>query len=103
MQKWRPTSRSSRLHPAWLTPASLQDRQIVRLRVTRASCGLRLLLSGGETASSGEHHQSVPRHAPELEGKRPVEDHDEHAVDPLKDGRGVLQRKALLAKEDSTW
>lgn len=51
---------------------------------------------------SGQDHQGVPRHVPELKGKRPVEEHDEHAVDPLKDGGGVLQDEALLAEENST-
>lgn len=61
---------------------------------------------GGEFVhhpSSGQDHQGVPRHVPELKGKRPVEKHDEHTVDPLEDGGGVLQDEALLAEEDSTW
>lgn len=54
-------------------------------------------------SSSGQHHQCVSRHVPELKGKSPVEEHDEHAVDPLKDGGGMLQGEALLAKKNSTW
>lgn len=69
---------------------------------------LRLELGGGEAlklsrAPSGQDQEGVPGHAPELEGERPVEEHDEHAVDPLEDGRGVLQGEALLAEEDSAW
>lgn len=53
-------------------------------------------------ASSGQDHQGFSRHVTKLEGKGPVEEHDEHAVDPLKDGGGVLQDKALLTEENST-
>lgn len=52
---------------------------------------------------SGQDEQGVSRHVSELEGKGAVEEHDEHAVEPLKDGRGVLQGEALLAEEDSAW
>lgn len=71
-----------------------------------AAAHLCLLSRAGEVLhrpSSGQDHQGVPRHVPELKGKRPVEEHDEHAVDPLEDGGGVLQDEALLAKEDATW
>ncbi len=74
--------------------------------VAWAAAHLCLLVRGGETrccAPSGQNHQGVPWHAPKLKGKSPEEEHDEHTVDPLKDGRGVLQGKALLAKENSTW
>lgn len=73
--------------------------------VTGAAAHLYLVL-GGEFVhhpSSGQDQQGVPRHVPELKGKRPVEKHDEHAVDPLEDGGGVLQDEALLAEENSTW
>lgn len=52
--------------------------------------------------SSGQDHQGFSRHVTKLEGKSPVEEHDEHAVDPLKNGGGVLQDKALLTEENST-
>lgn len=71
-----------------------------------AAAHLCLVFRCGEalySPSSGQDHQGVPRHAPELKGKSPIEEHYEHAVDPLKDGRGVLQGEALLAKENSTW
>lgn len=55
-----------------------------------------------ERASSGQNHQGFYRHVTKLEGKSPIKEHNEHAVDPLKDGRGVLQDKALLAEENST-
>lgn len=51
---------------------------------------------------SGQNQQGVSRHVPKLEGKRPVEEHDEHTVDPLKDGRGMLEDEAFLAEEYST-
>lgn len=80
----------------------VQHREALRLAV--AGADLRLVFGEARHAtSSGQDHQGVPRHAPELEGERPVEDHDEHAVDPLKDGGGVLQGEALLAEENSTW
>lgn len=56
-----------------------------------------------DASSSGQNHQSVAWDAAKLEGERPVEAHDEHAVDPLKDGGGVLQGEALLAEENATW
>lgn len=71
-----------------------------------SSAHLSFVFRGGEAVyspSSGQDHQGVPRHAPELKRKSPVEEHDERAVDPLKDGGGVLQAEALLAKENSTW
>lgn len=74
--------------------------------VVGATAHLCLVFRGGEvlhSTSSRQDHQGVSRHAPELKGKSPVEEHDEHAVDPLKDGGGVLQGEALLAKENSTW
>lgn len=75
--------------------------------VVGAATHLRLVSRGGEalqpSSSSGQHHQGVPGHAPELKGKGPIEEHDEHTVDPLKDGGGVLQGEAFLAKENSTW
>lgn len=74
--------------------------------VAGPSTDLHLLLRGGEAVhslSSGKHRQGVPRHPPKLKGERPVEEHDEHTVDPLEDGGGVLQDKALLAKENSAW
>lgn len=86
--------------------ARLQHREALCLVVAGAAAHLCLVLRGGEALhrpSSGQDHQGVPRHAPELEGESPVEEHDEHAVDPLKDGGGVLQGEALLAEEDSTW
>lgn len=52
---------------------------------------------------SGQDEQGVSRHVPKLKGKRSVEEHDEYTVEPLKDGRGMLQDEALLAEEDSTW
>lgn len=79
-----------------------QHREALRLAVVGAD--LRLVFGEARHASpSGQDHQGVARHAPELEGERPVEDHDEHAVDPLKDGGGVLQGGALLAEENPTW
>ena len=74
--------------------------------VAGPSADLHLLLRGGEAVHSfspGEHHQGFPRHPPELKGERPVEEHDEHTVDPLKDGGGVLQGETLLAKENPAW
>lgn len=79
---------------------------VVVVVVVGATAHLRLVFRGaGEalhSASSGQNHEGVPRHAPELEDKSPVEEHDEHAVDPLEDGGGVLQGEALLAEENST-
>lgn len=71
-----------------------------------AAAHLHLVSRAGEVVhrpSSGQDLQVDPRHVPELEGKRPVEEHDERAVDPLKDGGGVVQDKALLEKENATW
>lgn len=70
------------------------------------SADLCLVVRGGEALhhpAFGEHHQGVPRHAPEFKGKSPIEEHDDRAVDPLKDGGGVLQGIALLAEKNPTW
>lgn len=74
--------------------------------VVGPSAHLCFVFRGGEalySPSSGQDHQRVPRHAPELKRKSPVEEHDERAVDPLEDGGGVLQGETLLAEENSTW
>lgn len=48
----------------------------------------------------GQDHERVPGNVRKLKGKSPVEQHDEHTVDPLEDGGGVLEDEALLAKEN---
>lgn len=84
----------------------LQDWQILCLVVVGPSAYLCLVFRSWETLCSppsGQDHEGVPRHAAELKSKSPVEEHDEHAVDPLEDGGGVLQGEAVLAKENSAW
>lgn len=86
----------------------LQNQEILWLAVAGPPADLGLVLRAGEavqpsSSSSGEHHQGVRRHFSKLKDKRPVKQHDDHAVDPLEDGGGVLQGEALLAKKDSTW
>lgn len=84
----------------------LQDWHALYLAVVGSSAYLCLVLSSGESRycpSSGEDHEGVSRHAPKLKSKSPKEEHDEDAVGPLKNGRGMLQDEALLAEEDSTW
>lgn len=72
--------------------------------VVGASAHLHLVLRGGEAGDGRtprQDHQGVPRNTAELKGEGAVEEHDEHAVDPLKDGGGVLQGETLLAEENS--
>lgn len=84
----------------------LKDWQVLCLVVAGPAANLRLVSSEGEAGESpsfGENDQGVGWHPSKLKGKRPIEEHDDHAVDPLKDGGGVLQGEALLAEKNSTW
>lgn len=84
----------------------LQNWKIHCLVVAGPSINLWLVPSDGEAGKSphsGENDQGVDWHAPKLKGKCPIEEHDDHAVDPLKDGGGVLQWEAFLTEENSTW
>ena len=56
-----------------------------------------------EGPSPGQHHQGLPGHTGELEGKGAIEEHDDDAEDPLEDGRGVLEDEALLQEEHAAW
>lgn len=85
-------------------PASFDHRKPLHLAEIGAAAHLRLVrVESPVRPSSGQDHQGLSRHVPKLKGKSPVEEHDEHAVDPFKDGRGVLKDEALLAEENSTW
>lgn len=50
-----------------------------------------------------QNHESVAGHAVKLAGERAIEDHDDDGEDPLKDGGGMLECKAFLDKERTTW
>lgn len=73
--------------------------------VVGPSCLLSLVVTAGKALDtpSGQHHKGIPGHVPKLKGKGPKEEHDDDAEQPLKDGGGVLQGKALLDKEDTAW
>lgn len=53
-------------------------------------------------AAPCQNHEGVAGHAVELKAEGAVEHHDDDGEDPLKDGRGVLEHKALLDKEHTT-
>lgn len=62
------------------------------------------LKAGTSSARSTPHqnHEGVAAYAVKLKGERSVEDHDDDGEDPLKDGGGVLEHKALLDKKCAT-
>lgn len=84
----------------------LQDGQVFCLEVAGSPTDLRFVPREGEAGkspSSREGNQRVSWYAPKFKRKRPIEEHDDHAVDPLEDGRGVLEDETLLAEKNSTW
>lgn len=59
--------------------------------------------SRSQCPSSSQHRHGISRHAGELKGKCPVKQHDDGAEHPFKDGRCMLQDKALLAEKHTAW
>lgn len=49
------------------------------------------------------HHQGLAGDGAKLVGEGAVENQDVHREDPLADGCGVLQDKALVDEEDAAW
>lgn len=58
--------------------------------------------SGAQGPTSSQHSHGGFGHAGKLEGEGPVEQDDDDAEDPFKDGRRVLEDKAFLAEEHAT-
>ena len=85
----------------------LHHGQVFRLvwMWTRTSQCIHLVFSPSRSqgASSGQHHHGISWHAGKLKGKCPVEQHDDDAKHPFKDGWRMLQDKALLTKKHTAW
>lgn len=79
-------------------------QHIFTLVWTRPSQRLHLVFSpsGSQGPTSSQHSHGGSGHAGKLEGERPVEQDDDDAEHPFKDGRGVLEDKAFLAEEHAT-
>lgn len=58
--------------------------------------------SGAQGPPSSQHSHGGFGHAGKLKHEGPVEQDDDDAEDPFKDGRRVLEDKAFLAEEHAT-